>query len=61
MLILSRKKGQRILINNGEIILTILRSQKGKITMGFEAAHEIPIHREEIHQRTQQKKLAITY
>lgn len=61
MLVLSRKKGQRILINHGEIILTILRSHKGKITLGFEAAVDIPIHREELCQKGSKKKFAVSY
>ena len=47
MLILSRKKGETIRINNN-IIIKVLEIREGIVRLGFEAPVEVPIHREEL-------------
>jgi carbon storage regulator len=47
MLVLSRKKGERIHI--GEcVVLTVLESRHGQVRLGFEAPKDVVILREEI-------------
>ena len=47
MLVLSRKKGQRVRI--GQFIeVTVLDSQNGRVKLGFSGPPEIPIYREEV-------------
>ena len=47
MLVLSRKKGERIHI--GEcVVLTVLGSRNGRVRLGFEAPEGVGIFREEI-------------
>lgn len=46
MLIIKRKKGQRVFI--GEAVLTVLGIDKGIIKLGFEAPQEVIIRREEL-------------
>ena len=53
MLILSRKKGQRVVIG-GRIVLTIADIRGDRVSLAFEAPPEVTIHREEIHQRLAQ-------
>jgi len=48
MLVLSRKVGTRVYINDREVILTVLRVCGQTVRLGFEAAREIRIHREEL-------------
>ncbi len=48
MLVLSRKRGERIIV--GEIELTVLEVRGDRVKLGFAGPREIPIHREEIHQ-----------
>ena len=48
MLVLSRKRGERIIV--GEIELTVLEVRGDRVKLGFTGPREIPIHREEIHQ-----------
>lgn len=50
MLVLSRKKGERIRINS-EIELVVLETHRSSVRLGFLAPPEVAIHREEIHQR----------
>ena len=49
MLILSRKAGQKIIINDN-IIITILDAGNGNVKIGIEAPSEAKIYREEIYQ-----------
>ena len=47
MLVLSRKKGQRVRI--GQLIeVTVLESHNGRVKLGFSGPPEVPIHREEV-------------
>ena len=50
MLVLSRKCGEAITIGNG-VIVTVLAVQGGKVKIGVVAPAEIPVHRQEIHER----------
>jgi carbon storage regulator len=47
LLVLSRKLGEKIVIN-GNIILTVVDIDRGKIRLGIEAPREVPIMREEL-------------
>ena len=47
MLVLSRKKGERISIGAG-IEVTVLGINKGRVKLGFSAPPEVPIRREEL-------------
>ena len=50
MLVLNRKKGQRIVIGN-QVELTVLEVHGDRVKLGFRGPAEIPIHREEIHRK----------
>ncbi len=47
MLVLSRKKGERIHIDE-RIVLTVLEARNGRVRLGFEAPEEVAIFREEV-------------
>lgn len=47
MLVLSRKLGQKIIINEN-IVITIVDIARGKIRIGIDAPREIPVMREEL-------------
>ena len=47
MLVLSRKIGEKIRINDN-IVLTIVDVRGDKVRLGIDAPRDIPIHREEI-------------
>jgi carbon storage regulator len=47
MLILSRKRGEELVIGNG-IRVTVLEIRGGQVKLGFVAPAEVPIHRQEI-------------
>lgn len=47
MLVLSRKLGEKIVID-GNIVLTVVDIDRGKIRIGIEAPREVPIYREEL-------------
>ena len=56
MLILTRKRGERIII--GDIVITMLEINGNQARLGFEAPIEIAIHREEVHLKRQEKQNA---
>jgi carbon storage regulator len=47
MLVLSRKLGERIVIN-GNIVVTVVKIDRNQIRLGIEAPHDVPVFREEI-------------
>ena len=48
MLVLTRKIGQQVLIDNGSIQIKILKVNGGSISIGFKAPEHVDIDREEI-------------
>jgi carbon storage regulator len=51
MLVLSRKCGERIVIPDQDIIVTVLEVRGEQVRLGIEAPSDIPIYREEVWQR----------
>lgn len=54
MLILSRNKGQKIMINDN-IVLSILEINGDQVRIGIEAPSNITIYREEIYEAIKQQ------
>ena len=52
MLVLSRKLGEKIVIDD-QIVVTVVKLEKGQVRLGIEAPREIPVFREEIAPRRQ--------
>jgi carbon storage regulator len=50
MLVLSRKEGQRVVIGE-EIEVTVLEVRGSRVKLGFHGPVDVPIHREELHQK----------
>jgi len=51
MLILTRNIGQKVYINDREIIVTILDVQGKQVRLGIDAPESISVHREEIYDK----------
>jgi carbon storage regulator len=60
MLVLSRKRGEKIVIG-GDVTLTVLEVRGDRVKLGFTAPAEVPIHREEIHRRIEQRSPVLEY
>ena len=58
MLILTRKKGESIVINDN-IEITIIESSDGKVKLGIEAPKNIDIHRKEVHEAMQEENKSV--
>ena len=48
MLVLSRKRGEEIVIN-GNIVVTVVDIRGDKVRLGTEAPKEVPVHRREVY------------
>lgn len=55
MLVLSRREGESIIINN-DIVVTVVKIQGDKVRLGVEAPKEIPVHRKEIQEKVNNEK-----
>jgi carbon storage regulator len=54
MLVLSRKRGERIVIGSN-INLTVVDIRGSKVRLAFDAPRDVSIHRQEISRRIQDK------
>jgi carbon storage regulator len=50
MLVLTRKRGERVLIGE-EVEITVLEIRGNRVHLGFRGPAEVPIHREELHRK----------
>lgn len=55
MLVLSRKKNERIVINK-EITVVVVEIRGDKVRLGVEAPKEIPVHRGEVQDKVDREK-----
>ena len=55
MLILSRKRDERIVIADN-IVITVIEIRGDKVRLGIEAPREIPVHRREVYDLIQREK-----
>ncbi len=55
MLVLTRKKHERIVIND-DITIVIVDIREGTVRVGVEAPKEVPVHRGEIHEAIQRAR-----
>lgn len=53
MLVLTRSVGERLIINDGEIKISILEVKGNQVRIGIDAPRNVAIHREEIFNRIQ--------
>jgi carbon storage regulator len=51
MLVLSRKRGERIVMPGCELVLTVLAIDGKTVRLGIAAPAEVAVHREEVRQR----------
>jgi carbon storage regulator len=60
MLVFSRKRGEAIVIGNG-ITVTVLATGGDRVKIGVVAPAEVPVHREEIYQRIEERSPALQF
>lgn len=53
MLVLTRKKNERVIIG-GNVEVTVIDIRGDRVKLGFVGPQEIPIHREEVFRRIDQ-------
>lgn len=52
MLVLSRKRDEKIVIGNN-IVITVVDVRGDKVRLGIEAPSEVPVHRQEVLEAVQ--------
>ncbi|CAN5587606.1 carbon storage regulator CsrA [soil metagenome] len=50
MLVLSRKVGEKIVVN-GSITVEVVSVERGKVRIGISAPPEVSVHRQEVYDR----------
>ncbi len=50
MLILTRKKNERIVIDD-KIVITVVEMRDGRVKLGIVAPKEVTVHREEVYEK----------
>lgn len=55
MLILTRRIGETVLIND-DIYITVLGVKGNQVRLGFDAPQDVVIHRQEIHQKIKKEQ-----
>jgi len=60
MLILTRRNGEQILIDKGQIEIKVINQHRGVVTLGIKAQPHIDVDREEIFLRKQANPQAKT-
>ena len=56
MLVLTRAIGEKLIVNDGEIKLSILEVKGNQVRIGIDAPKSVTVHREEIYQRIREEK-----
>lgn len=56
MLVLSRHRNESIVINNGEIVITVVEIRGDKVRLGVEAPKDVPVHRSEVQDAINREK-----
>lgn len=58
MLVLSRYRGESIVINGGEIIVTVVELRGDKVRIGIDAPKDIDVHRQEVFDAIQRQEIS---
>jgi carbon storage regulator len=56
MLVFSRKPNESVVINEN-VVVTVLSIQGDTVRLGIEAPREMPVHRQEVHERIQNRDI----
>jgi carbon storage regulator len=55
MLVLTRLVGERLIIGDGEIVITVLNIRGNQVRLGIDAPKNVGVHREEIYLRIKEE------
>lgn len=58
MLVLSRKKDERIMIGDN-VEVTVIEIRGDRVKLGFTGPQEVPIHRQEVFRRIEREDAAL--
>jgi len=56
MLVMSRKRGERIVIGEQFAVIEVVEIRGDRVRLGITADKEVPVHREEVYQAIKEKK-----
>ena len=55
MLVLSRHRDEQIVINGGEIVVTVVEIRGDKVRLGIDAPQDVTVHRREVQDRIEKE------
>ncbi len=58
MLVLSRRRGERVVLPDLGVVLTVVEIETGRVRLGIEAPAAIEVHRQEVWDRARQARNA---
>ncbi|MBT5468618.1 carbon storage regulator CsrA [Candidatus Peregrinibacteria bacterium] len=56
MLVLSRHRGESIIIGDDGIVITVVEIRGDKVRLGIVAPKEVPVHRQEVYDKIQKER-----
>lgn len=56
MLVLSRHRGESIIIGDDGIVITVVEIRGDKVRLGIVAPKEVPVHRLEVYDKIQKER-----
>jgi carbon storage regulator len=59
MLVLSRKQKESVFINEN-VVVTVLSIHGDRVQLGIDAPREISVHRQDVHERIQNRDVLMT-
>src|SRR5262245_53248412 len=51
MLVLTRKSGEQVVLNHGEVVITVVAVRGNRVRLGIQAPPEVLVDRTEVHAR----------
>jgi carbon storage regulator len=59
MLVLTRIKGEKIMIDNAKVVIEVVEIRGNRVRLGITCPSDMPIHRQEVYEAMQADKAEV--